>query len=318
MNSDQLFYFKKVAELEHMSKAAERLYISQTRLSRSIASLERELGVPLFDRVGRGIKLNEAGKIFYRYVLKILGQYNDARARVREAYLHQSCELLVGTNASAYMPGLLVHLSKQLPDVNLRQFSAPRNKLAIMLKSGRIDFAITSPPMRDLETDCVRIGIETPVVICPKNHRLFGKKSISLQDLEGENLVGVPDGYGARDAMEEHYREYGINPQFIVETSDTRSVEEYVFAGLGIAVVPKSLIRTSNRFADSYIEFEEDLPCILGLSWRRGESSNDVKNRFFEIAVDYFSHSLGSGCVNNDGNSSLSFLGIERAEASSN
>lgn len=110
LDMNMILSFKKVAELQHVSKAAEELYISQAHLSRIIAALEKEIGAPLFDRSGRGITLNACGKLYYDYVLRILALLDESIKNVREEHLRSQIQLIVSTNVGAYLPDLFQNL----------------------------------------------------------------------------------------------------------------------------------------------------------------------------------------------------------------
>lgn len=288
MDAKHLYCFKCVAELEHITKAAEQLYVSQSQLSRIIAEIEEEIGAPLFDRNGRGIKLNENGRIFYRYALKIIGNYSDAKARIREANMSSQFRLTIATNAGAYLPGMLAKLSESDKTLKIRQYSAPRKSIIAMLKNGSIDFAITAPPIDELGIDHLELATETPVVIHPESHWLRGMERVSLIDLHDEAFVGAARGFGARDSVEKYYDKLGITPNFVVETGDTASIERYVSCGIGIALCAKSLILNSPEFRNSFVEIEEEMPCEIGISWLKERTLNPHQHSFIRMAMDYF------------------------------
>ena len=114
----QLKQFQAVAELEHMTRAAQRLNLAQPALSRTIRNLENELGVPLFDRDGRRMRLNENGRILLRYTRQILSSLQDARAEInaRKTGTESRIQLCVHS-ATALLPQLLADFLDVYPDV---------------------------------------------------------------------------------------------------------------------------------------------------------------------------------------------------------
>ena len=168
MEFRHLICFKRVAELEHMTRAADELYMSQSHLSHVISELEDELGVKLFDREGRGIRLNPCGREFYNDVSELFTQYDDACRRVRASYLRQTTQLTLVTNVSTYMPGLIKATQKAMPAVGVQQYSAPRRRVVRMLLAGEADYAICCPIITDepdLESTLLRV--EHGVIIYP-------------------------------------------------------------------------------------------------------------------------------------------------------
>ncbi len=289
MEFKHLLCFKRVAELEHITKAANDLYMSQAHLSRIIAELESELGVKLFDRDGRGIKLSPCGLSLYQNVLKIIIQMDDTKKQVQTVYQRQLSQLTVVTNAGAYMPGLLLRLTKVDPTLKLRQYSAPRKDIIQMLREGSVDFAICCPPIKDeLEFKSTILRIEPAVVIYPKGHWLEGIKNVSLSQLQGELFIGVAQGYGARDAVESSYYSTGISPNFIIETGDTSAVQRYVYEGLGIALVAKALIRQDEYFKDHYADIDEPASGTLAITWKKDKAFGENDNLFYQTALDFY------------------------------
>jgi len=284
-----LLYFKKVAELEHITKASEELFISQAHLSRIIAELEEDLGVKLFDRKGRGIKLNPCGLTLYQNVLKIMCAIDEAKKQVKAVNDRQQSQVTVITNAGGYMPGLLLRLTKLAPNLRLRQYSAPRDDLIKKLRDGEVDFAICCPPISDgIEFASTVLRTEPAVVIYPRNHWLEDRKVISLSEIKEEAFISVAQGYGARDSMEVSYYSTGITPNFIIETGDTTSVYRYVHEGLGIALVAKSLIRQEAYFKDHIVDIEEPTSGTIAISWKKNKVFDEIETAFYQTAIEYY------------------------------
>ena len=288
MDLRSMICFKKVAELQHMTKAAHELYISQAHLSRIISELEDELGVRLFDRAKRGIKLNSCGQIYYQYVLKILNLIEESRRSVQEEQSRKQAQLIVATNAGAYMPGLINLWMHTAPNLRIKQYSVQREQLISMLYEEIISFAIVCPPIEDIRFENTFLRKEPAVIIYPKGHWLEGYKKISIHALKDESFVGVSLGYGARDSVEILYKKYNFSPNFIIETGDTAMVEQYVSAGLGVAVVPLSLIQQEEWFQDHYVEPEEELYGILSLAWNKDRVLSHNDQAFCQTTVEYF------------------------------
>src|SRR5579875_959834 len=127
----QLRYFQTVARHEHMTQAAQKLYISQSSLSKTIAHLERELGVTLFDRQGRQIRLNQYGKVFLRRVEQAFAALEDGRRELVDL-IEQERERVVLASMSVYLlPGLLQAFREHHPGISIRLFSNPRQEILV-------------------------------------------------------------------------------------------------------------------------------------------------------------------------------------------
>lgn len=241
MEVKQLLFFKRAAELEHMTKAAQELQVSQPFLSHSISELEAELDVKLFDHVGRGIALNSCGRAFYRHVVKVFQEMEDATRELRDITQHASKHISIITNVSLYLPGLLKEMRQLDPDITIRQRSARKRRIIQALQEGQVDYAICCPLLKEKGMETTVLMREEGVVIYPPGHWLEQHNTIHLSELLDEPLISVAPGYGTRDAVEEYCEEQGVFPNFVVETTDTATIFQYVKSGIGISFAPLSL-----------------------------------------------------------------------------
>lgn len=285
----QLMFFKRTAELEHMTRAAEDLQTSQPFLSRTLADLEAELGAKLFDRVGRNIVLNATGKAFYTRVVTVFHEMEDAIAEVRDLNNASLRKLTVVTNVGLYMPDLLKTLLGSNPTLAVTQYSARRSRIEQMLLAGDVDFAIHCPPLDgNPEIECVPLRSEPFVVVYPPGHRLEHQQEVRLRDIEDEAFVSVPVGFGARDEVERYTREADVHVRFVIETADTTSVLRYVSRGLGIAFVAYSQVLAEPWFRDHYVKVTPTMYGHVALAWRRRRYLNQTATLFIDATRDHF------------------------------
>lgn len=279
-----LLCFKKVAELEHMTKAADELYISQAQLSRIISDLENQFGVRFFWREGKGIKLNACGRAFYEYTLQSLELTDKVRKKVREIYLHEQAQVTITSNCGAYMPGILRALLSSSPEIKFRESEVIRELCVSSLKEGVSDFSICCPPIEDLDITSTVLIKETGAVIYPKEHWLRERKSVSLFELANEKFIGQMKGYGDRDSFDEECRRLNFEPDYVVETGEAFQITRLVAEGLGIALVPRSVLNDSIP----YVDIEEPLSGSVALSWRKDRKLNDTDRLFMGVIGEYF------------------------------
>ncbi|NLH02083.1 MAG: LysR family transcriptional regulator [Clostridiales bacterium] len=285
----QLLFFKKTAELEHMTKAANDLMVSQPYLSRTIAELEEELGIPLFDHVGRSIVLNPCGKAFYNRVTNIFNEIEDAKKEIQNINLSQQSRLTIVTNVSQYMPGLLELISICNPSVKIRQLSAKRRDIIRMLLNGEVDFALCSPPIEEnVQLKTVHLRYEQGVIIYPQGHWLKNYNEVTFNDVKNETFISVSQGYGARDALDSYFEKLGITPKIAIETADTVTVFRYVEKGLGIATVPLSTVLQEAAFKDHYVDIPNRASGDIALSWRANQYISEAGHLFIEKSNEFF------------------------------
>lgn len=288
MTERQLSLFKRTAELENMTKSAEELYVSQPFLSRSLKALEEELEVKLFDRIGRNIYLNPCGKAFYKRVVKIFNELDDAVKEVRDIQRMQKERLSIVTNVSLYMPGLLELLVKRNPKLIVSQYSEKISNIGNMILSGDTDFAICCPPFQNANFESIQLRYEPGVVIYPKGHWLENYDEVGIEDIRDESFISSAKGYGTREVVDLFMRENNISTRTAIETADTSTVSKYVERGLGIAIVPLSPLLTSPAYKDNYTRIRGFVGGNVALIWRKDKYMSEVDKLFIDACKEFF------------------------------
>ena len=197
----QLKQFQAVAELEHMTRAAERLNLAQPALSRTIRNLENELGVPLFDRDGRRMRLNENGRILLRYTRQILASLQDARAEIdaRKTGTESRIQLCVHS-ATALLPQLLADFLAVRPEVRFEI-------------TQRI-FGETEQPSYDMLIDSL-VGDE----VLPRNSCLLLREDVVLAAAADHPLTR-------------------LSPRVVAESDNPITLCDFVRCGVGVCFLP--------------------------------------------------------------------------------
>jgi len=175
----QLKYFQVVAQLEHMTRAAEKLYIAQPSLSQSIAKLEDELGVPLFDRQGRRIHLNQFGRVFLKRVEHIFLELEEGKREVADMAGLERGSIALAVASTQPLPELLSGFLARYPRVRFRLFQQHSLTTVVQqLERGEIDLCISSPPIEQPGITWVPLLTEEIFLLVPAEHRLAGRGSI--------------------------------------------------------------------------------------------------------------------------------------------
>ncbi|AJY75919.1 LysR family transcriptional regulator [Paenibacillus beijingensis] len=233
----QLEYFRTVAKLEHMTRAAEQLRIAQPALSKTIARLEKDVGVPLFDRQGRQIRLNTFGKAFLDKVEAALTLLEEGRKEVSElaGLEHGSIHLATSTLERLSEP-LSAFLSLH-PNVNFRITQASMEEMADLLEAGEVDVCFTALPIEKPEFSALSVMNEDVYLAVPAGHRLAGRHSISLIEAAGEPFIGYKEGFPFQKMNDAYFREAGFTPNFVCRVDEPAAIASLVRAGLGVALV---------------------------------------------------------------------------------
>ncbi|GAA5167558.1 MULTISPECIES: LysR family transcriptional regulator [Amycolatopsis] len=243
MELHQLRYVAAVAEAGGFTRAAEVLYLAQPSLSVQIRKLEKELGVALFERLGRKVVLTTAGEVFLEHVRPALFHLERAREEAVAVRNLQRGRLAIGTLPSAgasVLPRVLAGYRAAHPDIELRliehNVSADFER---MVQVGELDLALTRAPWsRPGITGRVLIR-EPMVAMLPPGHRLDGLAELDLADLAEADFVAMSTGSGLRELLEASCRRHGFTPRVTVETEQLSVLAGMVRNGVGVSVVPR-------------------------------------------------------------------------------
>ena len=281
-----LRYFKKVAETQHLTNAAKQLYISQPQLTRIISELEDALGVRLFDREGKGIKLNACGQTFYRYTLEILSLTEKAQETVREIHLHEQAHLTLTTNVVTYLPPILRRFREQCPQTKIRQITAMRDQISDMILDRRADFALCCFPPDTPEFISELVFSDYPLILYPVGHHFSKKRYVTIDDIVKEPMIFVPKGLGPRDTLDHNYRDYTFN--YAVETTESSQILKYVTDGVGLAPVPLSSMLRMPVLMRRCVEIKDPPTLDVYLVWNADKVLSDTDRIFIDIIRSYF------------------------------
>lgn len=290
MELQQLKYFQVVARLEHMTKAAEELHITQPSLSITIARLEEALGAPLFDRFGRNIKLNEFGQLFLKRVERIFRELEEGKREVRDlAGLELGTVNLASTNL-VFLPSLLRSFLEKYPHVKFRLVQDTVANMQKQLADGLVDFCVTSPPILGEGIKSLPVLNEEIVLIVPNHHRLAGRESIDILEVKDEAFINVKKGYSMRDLTDQYCQQKGFTPNTLFEVDDPSLVAEIVESGLGIAFYPLNAWTrraNNNKFTCLYLKGAPPKRTI-SLSWLENRYLSKASRSFRDFILHYF------------------------------
>ncbi len=247
---NQILYFQKVAQLENYHQAADELYISQPSLSRSIASLESELGVTLFEKKGRGIELTKAGKLFLEHADKIAEDCDIAVGKMKEISVDGG-KIDIGyifPLAGHYIPHkvrkfLNIEENKNVV-FNFYQNHTPA--IAEKVRTGEIDIGFGCY-LNDKDMEFFPLSAQELVIITPKNHPLSDMKEVPLSVLNQYPIIGYEPASWMGTYEKHLFKKYQLTPNMVVECPDEYSLVSLVRENFGIALMPRTDILDSSR-----------------------------------------------------------------------
>lgn len=241
MTLNQILYFQTVARYQHFHQAADRLKISQPSLSRSIATLEEELGIILFERQGRNVRLTKYGRVFQEHADRILKEVSVAQEQMRQLAGNE------GHVDIAYVFPLAAHYIPHMVRKFLRQeknkkvtFSFHQLHTARLiegLKEEKYDIIFGSYAENEPDIQFIPIIRQEMVVITPREHPLAGQESVHLAQLERYPLIGYDRTSGLGKYTNRLYESHGLHPDIICESPDENAISALVEEEFGIALV---------------------------------------------------------------------------------
>ena len=291
MEIQQLQYFKTVAQLQHMTRAAEKLSISQPALSKSISNIEQELGIPLFDRQGRSIFLNRYGQLFLESVEVILAEYEKVMKKFEDITRPGHGEVSFGfihTLGMEVVPELMAVVQKKYPNMEFSLTQATSLNLLKRLEEGAIDLCLSQEvESKIIDIEWIELWSEELYVIVPTNHPLASKETIALHEIKGEPFISIKKGNSLRHFIDKRLKEAGITAKTTFAGEEMHTVAGFVGAGLGVSIIPN--IKGLENFNIKKISVSTPR-CVrnIGVAWAKNRFLSPTANEFKEFLIDYF------------------------------
>ncbi|MCK7582808.1 MAG: LysR family transcriptional regulator [Chromatiales bacterium] len=235
----QLRVFEAVARHNSYTRAAEELHLSQPAVSMQVRQLEDEIGLPLFERLGKQVVVTEAGREVFHYS-RAIGQSLREMEEVLESLKgvsRGSLRIAVASTVNYFAPRLLAIFQQRHPGIGLRLDVTNRESLVQMLDSNTVDLVLMGVPPRNVEVEAEAFMDNPLVVIAPPDHPLAGERAIPLARLAEEVFVMREEGSGTRQAMERFFSERGRTIRPGMQMTRNEAVKQAVRSGLGLSVV---------------------------------------------------------------------------------
>ncbi|WP_145414236.1 LysR family transcriptional regulator [Paenibacillus xylanexedens] len=251
MDTRNVTYFIAVFEHLHFTKAAEVLGISQPTLSQQIRLLEAEVGMPLFDRIGKKVVATEAGRLLHQYGMKMIQAEMDAKSAIQELRSEKR-----GTVRLAVLPSdldfqlvpLFVEFKTRYPDTKLQAFSTIFVRDEVL--THKVDLGIGLRGPHDKRLVQIPLGSEPYELFVHESSDLAKRHEITLEELTRLALVMYPKGYIGRDLVDEVFREQGLEVTTVMEAGSASSLLQLVAAGIGATIQPRELLKQHSGWED--------------------------------------------------------------------
>ncbi len=233
-----LSYFQKIAEKQHLTRAAQELHISQPSLSRTMKSLEAEMGVPLFARSGRNIALTQYGEILLRHTERIMTELELAEQEIdaMKGALQTTVRFSLFA-ASKLIPGFMMNFRNVHPNIHLEIL---QQKIDHEKKNGNtVDLSLFSS-ISPRDNDCCKTLLEEEILLAmPNNDPRSNAPAVILSDFSDAGFIMLQTGKSLRAITDVYCHAAGFTPRISLESDSPDTVREFIRAGLGVSFVPE-------------------------------------------------------------------------------
>lgn len=247
MELRQLEYFVAICEELHFTRASEKLGMTQPTLSHQIKSLEDELGVPLFDRIGKKIAVTEAGKLLLSQCKVIFASLQNVKEQIMELQ-----KVARGTLSIGALPGELTQLVSSLlldfhniyPQVQIKIVNL--DDIVERVVQNEIDFAISILPIEDERIHKIPLYKEQFYLAVSSDHPLADRTSINFNEIRDYPIIMFPQTHKCRQMLDMTCSTSGFNLEPLIETTSIDTIIDLVKAGAGVTVLSKTLLNIYN------------------------------------------------------------------------
>jgi len=288
MNLKYLQTFVAICECGTVSRAATQLRITQPALSRRIKALQEELGLTLFDNLGRRLLLTSEGKEFLRHSRVLLAQAEAVLATGRALGGGRAGVLRIGGaphTLAAFFPSFVTKYEKQNPGVRIRLFEAGAAKLLTMIEHGELHFAVTLALGHDYLAKRPLPAVQL-LVLTARRSRYAGDGRVDIGTLGDVPLLVMPPGYATRETFDAACRIAGVHGSVVFESAALNTLAAFAEAGQGAAIVPATFRRKGERVQIARLELRrKPVTMPLAILW----DDNKPLPRFAENFPELFS-----------------------------
>jgi DNA-binding transcriptional LysR family regulator len=235
----QLQIFAVAARHLSYARAAEELHLTPPAVSMQLKQLEDNVGLPLFERMGRGVALTGAGELLLHHALRVLGEIKDAEANLMAMAGAKTGQISVGlvSTAKYFMPRLLAQFAQEHPGIDVQFSVGNREALLQKLHDNTIDLAVTGRTPVEFDAHAEPIASHPYILIGPADHPLRDARRFDLHELRHETFLLREEGSGSRRVAEEMFKNHLFTPARTISMGSNETIKQAVMAGMGVSLI---------------------------------------------------------------------------------
>lgn len=287
MEIRQLRYFLDIAQTEHLTQSAQNLFVTQSTLSHGLRQLEQELNVTLFDRLGRGLKLSQAGAEFRVYATRALKEIEAGRMALADLSGLQSGKLTVGafpTFLNTVVPATVAAFSQAHPGVMVEVRDLRAGAIEALLLRGELDLGIAFHPTEHEEIETEPLFDERMLLVVGASHPLAGRRSLAMKALADLSLALLPRSFATRRLIDASLRQADVAPTVRVEMDSVEALLGVCRHSDLASIVPERAARQAPDLHAIALT-EPQMVRHAGILWRRGASRSAAARAFAALLL---------------------------------
>jgi LysR family transcriptional regulator, cyn operon transcriptional activator len=288
----QLQYFLAVADNLHFTNAATQLAVTQPTLSHQIRELEHRLGCQLFDRIGRSVRLTQAGALLRTYATRSISQLDAGRAAIAELEGLVRGNLKIGVIQSfsrTLFPPLLGRFISKYPSIRVQVDEMTAPEIEAALTAGRLDLGIAFAPSLDPETELEPVLDERLLLVVPAAHPFARKRFVRMRDLDKQRMALLNSSYSTRHLIDGYLQKAGADPNVICETNSMQIMLGAVTRSGLVTIIPERAITSRRRSDIRILPLRDPTPMrTSALMWPRDAFRTRAARTFGEMVRDRF------------------------------
>lgn len=289
MELKQLEYFIVLCQELHFTRAAEKLGITQPSLSQQISLLEHEVGMPLFDRIGKKNILTDAGKTLLHHSYNVFHEISQARAAISELQGLERGTLKIGsllTVVNYLLPPTVIGFHNAYPNVELSVQGLRTGDIYKGLLQNELDFGIVFLPIEHEDLEAIPIYEENLALAVPIDHPFAHKEFVTLQMLNDTPSILLPETYFLRQVINEQCRSLNFAPKPVLEMTTMESIIQMVSKGVGVTILPKAYLDYIDNIQIKTIPIEDPvITTQIGIAYRKNKHLCAASRVFMEQLI---------------------------------
>lgn len=284
-------YFVEVVNEGGMTNASKSLYIAQPTISKAVKDIEKELGMPLFDRSKRELKLTDAGQVFYQKCKEILALYNNLPVEINSLLGLETGHISIGLSAVMNMNKfiqILGEFHKLYPNITYNLVENGGKMIESQLANDEIDIGITTLPVDGTIFNSIPLYQEDLKLVLNKEHHLAHRKTVEMKELANEDFILFNEDFYLNDKIREAAKNAGFIPKTISKISQWNFIENLLNAHLGVSILPDNIVRMlDNNFKHININ-DSAMKWELGVIWKKEKYLSHATRQW----IDFMSQRL--------------------------